>query len=208
MSSWRGFISKDSLLWLEPRKVKGIRSSNPFAETLYGSPDAFLAPFGLHPPPISPPGPVVVLALQSVCACASHLPQLQRAAAAVGWPSLFTAPAWDTLRPCSCTAAVSPAPAPAPLKSLVCATVGSPAWSWILTEGTSLPFLFLPELGAYRCWGIRFIEQQGAGAACLAPRAHWSLFLPALPRRLPVTDWWGQWAVWGLLTEALLRCGV
>ena len=114
--------------------------------------------------------------MQSVCACASHLPLLQRAAAAVGWPSLFTASAWDILRPCSCTAAFSPAPAPAPLKSLV------HAWKPCLEldpyRRYSLAFLFLPELGAYQSWGIRFVEQQEAGAGSGSP---WPTPLPCLP---------------------------
>ena len=53
MSSWRGFISKDSLLWLEPRKVKGIRSSNPFAETLR-EPRRFPGPIWTAPTPYIP----------------------------------------------------------------------------------------------------------------------------------------------------------
>ena len=148
--------------------------------TVYGSPDAFLAHLeGTHPP-VSPSGLVVVLDLQSVCACASHLPLLQRAAAAVGWlghPETLLL--HSCLLPGSCTRP---------------SEVTGPRYSWKPCLELDpyrryfLAFLFLPELGAYQCWGIRFVEQREAGAACLAPGAHWSLFLPALPHRLPVAD--------------------
>lgn len=133
-----------------------------------------------------------LLQLQSRCwicrAWSLCLPLLQRAAAAVGWLRLFTAaPAWDTLGPSSSTAAFSPAPVPSLSEGTGSCCSEKPCWELEAYSRYFLAFLFLPELSAFRCWGIR-LERQETGAASLVLGTPWSLFLPALSRKTSVTD--------------------